>query len=515
MSTRILLLLAVTMAPATAADLRLNATNTLKLGWFGNNGNDGNDASGDDHYVRLLERLDIRGRSGGVDASARVDSVYMLDVIPDGEATDGAGGTPTPREEETREARLERVLATYRTGDWRVEMGDHHLQLGRGIVLSLKPIDAAGVDVALRGGTVRYTGAPHDVAVFAGRANPVNFDAIAHRFVADTDDVIAGGQYGVRPGGWPEIGLLAAYIRPSRTGPLDTDRVNGGLYLDAPTVADWLAVYLEVDGQYVKTGAKKDNNFGAYLSADLTLGETLVLVEGLFLDRYVVRGSENSATQADYVYNRAPTLERFDQEVFDYEHVRGARVRAERALGDPDTVGHANVMYRQQAPGAANEIHQVHGYAGLETLAPGRLAISGGYRAERDTDLDPFKSMVHGELDYYLGLTGIHQLHLNGEIQHRSQPNSTGDQQTHLRGTVLLGYEMGALFTVTADLGVDTQNENDRNYFVAGVLTTKPTSWFDARLLAGTQRGGIRCIGGVCREFPAFSGVRTELVGRF
>jgi hypothetical protein len=31
----------------------------------------------------------------------------------------------------------------------------------------------------------------------------------------------------------------------------------------------------------------------------------------------------------------------------------------------------------------------------------------------------------------------------------------------------------------------------------------------------GTQRGGLKCIAGVCREFPSFAGARLEVIGRF
>ncbi|MFT6399266.1 MAG: hypothetical protein ACJAYU_004031, partial [Bradymonadia bacterium] len=31
----------------------------------------------------------------------------------------------------------------------------------------------------------------------------------------------------------------------------------------------------------------------------------------------------------------------------------------------------------------------------------------------------------------------------------------------------------------------------------------------------GTQRGGIKCINGVCREYPAFAGGQLVAVGRW
>ena len=35
------------------------------------------------------------------------------------------------------------------------------------------------------------------------------------------------------------------------------------------------------------------------------------------------------------------------------------------------------------------------------------------------------------------------------------------------------------------------------------------------RLFVGQQRGGLRCVSGICRLFPAFSGARIELTLRF
>ena len=34
-------------------------------------------------------------------------------------------------------------------------------------------------------------------------------------------------------------------------------------------------------------------------------------------------------------------------------------------------------------------------------------------------------------------------------------------------------------------------------------------------VFVGQQRGAIRCVSGVCRQFPPFEGARVELVSRF
>jgi hypothetical protein len=51
-------------------------------------------------------------------------------------------------------------------------------------------------------------------------------------------------------------------------------------------------------------------------------------------------------------------------------------------------------------------------------------------------------------------------------------------------------------------------------YFNGGILY-KFTSQSNIRLYAGQNRGGLRCVSGICRVFPAFSGARAELTIRF
>jgi hypothetical protein len=51
-------------------------------------------------------------------------------------------------------------------------------------------------------------------------------------------------------------------------------------------------------------------------------------------------------------------------------------------------------------------------------------------------------------------------------------------------------------------------------YFNGGILY-KFTSESNIRLYAGQNRGGLRCVSGICRVFPAFSGARAELTIRF
>jgi hypothetical protein len=45
-------------------------------------------------------------------------------------------------------------------------------------------------------------------------------------------------------------------------------------------------------------------------------------------------------------------------------------------------------------------------------------------------------------------------------------------------------------------------------------LAWEPTDAITLRSTVGSQRGGLKCVAGVCRDFPEFSGARLEIVGR-
>ncbi len=52
-------------------------------------------------------------------------------------------------------------------------------------------------------------------------------------------------------------------------------------------------------------------------------------------------------------------------------------------------------------------------------------------------------------------------------------------------------------------------------FYVNGGIVYKFTSESNVRVYAGQNRGGLRCVSGICRVFPAFSGARVELTLRF
>ena len=58
------------------------------------------------------------------------------------------------------------------------------------------------------------------------------------------------------------------------------------------------------------------------------------------------------------------------------------------------------------------------------------------------------------------------------------------------------------------------ERQNRHDFFNGSVLWNITTAT-SVMVFAGGMRPGLRCVSGVCRNFPAFQGVRLEVVVRF
>ncbi len=429
---------------------------------------------------------------------------------------------------------LERLNVAYRRGDWTITVGDTFRQLGRGIVLSIRKVDEAGLDVALRGGAVEFRGDDHRLALFAGRANPANLDAINQQYVEPVDDIIAGYDYQLRAVDGLRLNLFAAYLEVGE--PLFADRgdrdynLSQGLSIELPSPTEWMSIYAEGDLQTRNIGDQNTLGFAGYLTANFSYQDFSVLAEAIALDDFQQDGSGNTALSgASFAYNQAPTLERIDQETLNAASMVGGRLRLEQYFFDADTTVYVSGNLLLNQPGQPSELRQMHGYAGFKTLyaaGSSRIELSGGYRDETQTSLPPIetpfatlrqghhqiKSTRHVELDWLHALGGGYALHLTSTNEFRELEN-----EPRQRGTLLAGIDRAGFGGLTFEFGYnnETTGPGIRTLFFAAIAKWEATNWLTIAGTGGTQRGGIKCINGVCREYPAFSGARLEIIGRF
>jgi len=484
-------------APRAAAAESLRLVDTLVLEWRGDNDNG---AEGDDDYGLARTKLYLTGEAEGTSARAQVDAALFS------EYPDGLQGTPEEPSAFRDEARLERLTVSHTIGDGTITVGDQPRQLGRGLALSLRKIDELGVDQALRGGSVGYDGDRLAGALFAGRTNVSNVDGVTQKHLEDPEDVLAGATGTLHLGrvALSGHGLVLVPKVPTLASEGDDRTVVGGAYVEAPF--EHVTLYVEGALESYLVAGREEQGTAAYAQLDLDLLVVSLLLEGLYLDRFQVLGSYDPVTARRTAYNQPPTLERLDQEVLDSEDARGGRAKVTRSLFDGDLVLYVSGMFRQYGPEEAR-VDALHGYGGFELAYGGghsRWNASGGLRDERQDD-ESFKSMTHGETDWVQAITAGYGLHLN--VAHEERTLLTRDSR---RGTTLLGVEKASLGSLGAEYGYDTFNETTRQHFVAGHLTLEAAEWLSLRAVVGSQRGGIKCVGGVCRDFPAFSGGRLE-----
>lgn len=483
---------------AAGEDAHVSATNTLGAEAHVDNANGQDD---DDDYGLLTDRLHLVGGAGGVEAAARIDLVGFSD---------------RPSTAYRSDARLERASLTLPVGDLRLSAGDMYQQLGRGFLLSLRKADEVSLDVALRGAEARYGGPHQGARAFAGVTNAVNLDPVSQKHIADVDDLLAGSAYELRPLDGLVVGAHALYAQPQeRLLEHSLDRsYSAGAFAELPALLDFVSLYAEAAAQQRLLAGEPGLGFAGYLTADLRAGDSGVLLEGLYLDDLEQKGSRNTALNSRFDYNRPPTLERLQEEVLNNRDVLGGRVRLEHYLAPWELLLYVNALVRLNDRGEPAELRQGHAYGGLEWYyqqGSSRLAASGGYRDERQTTGAVRKQMIHGEAEVLQALGAGLALHLSTLNELRRL-----NDQDYVRGSTFAGLEWSGVGGLTFELGYDTQNPAPevRKLFFAGVLSVEVLEPLSLRAVAGTRRGGIKCVAGVCREFPPFAGVATELVAR-
>jgi hypothetical protein len=476
----------------------------------------------DDNYSALLNRLNLTGNAGDLATAVRIDSFYFVGADED---------------RYRNLTSLERINLRYRMGNLRMEFGDFYQQLGRGIALSLRKNDEAGLDVAIRGAALTWQDDLQRIHVFGGYVNPVNIDVVTQQFIEDTEDIALGGEYRLDAIPGVQWGLYGLYLEPARSAFDElapsvqnilleangrsirrdhSETVGATLNLPAPT--EWLSVYAEALVQSTDISDEVNRGDAQYVSVDIAAGRWVALVEGVRLNRVQPIASRNTVLGNTFLYNIPPSLERFDQEVLNLTHYQGTRLRLERAVVGNDLLVNVNGMVRQTTPGEATETLQLHGYAGIEGYYGGgtsRLLLNGGYRDESRTGDNAgsgFKTLRHFDVDWLQHIAGEWALHIQSFNEFR-----TLEGVPFQRGSTLTGFERAGLGALTYEFGYDTTNraEGVRNWFHAGILQWFISPRLTLQATGGTQRGGIKCINGVCRNYPGFAGGSATLIGRF
>jgi len=504
---------------ASAKDTMVRATNTLTTGFRIDNEND---SETDDDYRSFLNRLNLVASEGGLSTNLRVDAMYFDNVHPDVEDAFADDG------------RIERATVGYQLGKWKLKVGDFYQQLGRGIALMLRKVDEVGLDLALRGGQLEYIERrKFKAGLFGGRTNTSNIDSVKQHFLADPEDILGGGWFIYSGVSNLKLGIHGLY-RLNETPILATEDndhgITAGGFAEMPSLGDFGSLYIEGNVQQNTLVEKTETGLAGYLALDLFFGDLSIVAEGIYLDEFRQRGSQNQVENISFRYNQPSTMDRIDQENSLGENEFGGRVRAEYAFQDGDLLFYVNGMHKRVDPGDS-EVHQTHLYGGAEFNYDGassRFQGSGGVREETQkktvgetTEQKPKKDLTHFDFDLLHRVSGPWAIHLANSTEFRTKHDGVDEgEEAELvtRGSVFAGIEVAGLGSLTYEYGFDdTQASRDdlRHHFHAGILNWYTSKTIQVRATAGTQRGGLKCIAGVCRIFPSFAGGLIELIGKY
>lgn len=305
-----------------------------------------------------------------------------------------------------------------------------------------------------------------------------------------------------------------------------------------------LNLYGELAFQHLQqngSAAPLDAGYGVYASASYTPKAVALTLEARHYRRLFPLSANVKLARArefsSLSYNQVPTTEAEDNDT-ELEGmntcVSGARLRGDvevrsgvRALG---SLAHY-LTYAESGSNDAcalteqqlNRVYDVSSGFSLKSRDRRRhlqLVLGGRLdRAERELTLaDGSGSQLFYTEGYLrheleLPLVGDFSVSLTGRHRRRAQAEG-GPGVPWLEGEEVLGLEWAEHSSLGLGAEYDTRPGVPDTYYNVEV-SHRPTPDSRVALFAGQRRGAQRCVGGICRLYPPFEGVRVDVALRF
>ncbi|MHB8875041.1 MAG: hypothetical protein ACYC8T_15255 [Myxococcaceae bacterium] len=537
--------------PLGEEPIRLDVTSTTIGAWHGNNGGK---STCDDFYGVGLEKLNANASRGGFGAGLRLDGSLYLNR-PQGSRAIPPPAPPSclPVDVEHRYFNAvvpEKLWAGWKGRNLEVTVGDSYVSFGRGLALSLRKTDELGVDTTERGLRVKLSNDRFSGTVVGGFANMNNLDEASGRSAPDYPDLVLGAQADAAVVDKLRVGAHAAgfaFQAPkSSTAAPGVDEsyrerwLNAGPTIDAPRLTKNFGFYLEglVQRRWTVSGGA-GSGYGLYGTATANAGPATLLFEGkAYGDLEVVqpkfdRPRADSPTSPllrgdiDFLqvqYAVLPTAERVAQQLeHPQKNVAGGRLRFDWAFSE-GLVAFANYgLFRddggyQSPDSGAVEMGVINDpYAGVDyNSGPLRIQVDAGWRWVTLRGVaGTVRSDGHLDASVMLGLghSSMIDLHLIHWEREKAQYGVPADKWRE--GTLLLSYRFRPLFAVAAILDYSTDKTSPSDWYPGASVEWNINSSSSVRLFAGSSRGGLRCVSGLCKVYPPFTGAKTTVTARF
>lgn len=550
-----------------ATAMQISGEETFVAEAVGDNGEVNESVYGDDdNFSRFVNSLYFSAKNPMLDSALRLDTTFFYlppDRVSQEDFVPGGSGYTTL--DYDNDYRLEHLHGTLHFNHLTVTAGDFHVSFGRGMVLSLIKVDDLAEDNRLRGARVEYqVQRKLSVTLVGGVVNTLNVDSITRQIYRD-DPLDRVGGLRVQ---WELLDALgiAGHVVVMKPRFTDFDQIpEPHLYVDrAPGIdlisaggslelhAEGIHFYLEGNGQshtdYRTLGADAAPESGAALFGEVSYdfpGFSL-MAEGIFYRRWLMEGPYRGAgviTAADPVsYNNLATLDVDFVPNNSVGNAAGGRLSADYFVRLLDLDLRLRCVFIKYLGGLLPSgqwadhppTWVVHPTLEAETRVGERqttLRISGGGRVETTSEPDipevDAGHLWHVSTDVTVPLKGPHSVKLDAMVRHHALDVTEGNR--YYAATAAVGYGLSGRFD--AALAYEYSDEITTSGNRIGDVPWLPSHHFawvrsslhlpeiqkglSLRLFAGSERGGVKCVGGACRQYPDTVGVRLDATLRF
>jgi len=418
---------------------------------------------------------------------------------------------------------LAKSFAEFNHRSFSLRAGDFYHTVGRGLSFSLlKTFEKEGleyiIDTTVKGGKASLAYKQITAEVFGGW---IKREETAYLEEKTIWDKVLGGTLGLRLRNFADLkfNFVGSQIeKGTLTG--TKEAAMESVTLEIPNIKEKARFY----GEFLllqKRKWYKDywlNGHGIYLESSFYLKNLTLLLE--FKDYQ----------NLDFEYNRPPLLESEQLPIVASQFanyskdITAAAGRVDYYFSKAATLLFARFSYFDDKPGYFPRTI-AHFFAGYEKKfkETGWLTLIGGYRRENASSLVFYYTAgntVHyqGNLSYPLNKRLSLELDLEGkEFDGTISFGTRFNKYYERRSYVSLHYSPRFIFTFFFDQTDDPQImtfKKKENWYGAQV-EVKFSHAKSIRVFYGSNKGGVKCAGGVCKFFPPFEGLRVDAVLRF
>ena len=450
---------------------------------------------------QFLNKLDLTLNAGDILAGIRADTA--LDFSPMRDDTS-----------------LAKKFVEINKWDFSLRAGDFYYTVGRGLAFSLlKTFEKEGleytIDTTIDGGKISYGGNKFEAWGGWVDRERTTRDAPLVR------DLVGGLSVGTRLLNFADVNLNVVGARLEPGSSLGSRNVSmETLTFAAPKIGEFAKFYGEANL------IQKEK----FYVPNTIYGHGVYLESGLFFKNLTLQFEFKDYRDLDFEYNRPPLLESeqlavvANQFVTSAKDTTGAAVRADWYFSGASTLLFAKASWIDDQPGHFPRTI-THLFSGIEKKFKdsGWLTLIAGYRNEEASSLVFYHTAgrtFHWQGNFNYPLSGRLSLELDIEAKDFDGTVPFGGtfvDYYERRSYLSLHYSPLFILTVLYDRTDDPEilAVKDKKDWWGCQFEIKFSHAKSIRFYYGSNKGGVKCAGGVCKFFPPFEGLRIDGVLRF